>query len=667
MNVQIRRRDRYTIASSEAIMVRRKHRSIFLDGKVPPKISLIIPAKNEAKNLPWVLERIPETVDEIILVDGNSTDDTIAVMLKHCPDAIILQQKANGKGSALVTGMLAATGDIVVMIDADGSMDPVEIHGLVGALLSGADVVKSSRYVAGGGSDDISHLRNFGNQGLRLVSKVLFGHDWSELAYGYAAFWKDILPALHLDPIVENGDPMSKKEYGRGFEIEALLFTRSQRIGLKVAEVFSFEYPRIHGESNLSTFKDGWRVLDALFREKLRKLPKHPDHTLEPVMVVGGSPKFMSGISHYTAQLSNSLAKMETVTLVLMRNLIPKFLYPGRKRVGNPDLSSIKYDENVAVYNGVDWNGGKTLHGAKKFIRRVHPRVVVFQWWTATVFRNYLAMAKTAKKNGAKVIIEFHEVQDVGEAKMPLMSKLSSWSLNKMLQISSGIVVHSTPDLTAVHAAYPASVGLPHKVITHGSYDQLLDVESAAPRRKKLKAGEPLEVLFFGVIREYKGLEVLVEAYEKLREEGCNIRLTIAGEPWGAEGARALLKARKAFKGDEIKIVERYLDDSEIPEFIDRCDVIAVPYLRSSASGPIALAMAAGIPVVTTDIEALMEATEGYSGAVHVPVGDVDALAEGIKESRKLTGKQHDNPLTWDGIALNYEELFSEIGAGRQQ
>lgn len=667
MSVTIKRRDRYTIASNEAIMVRRKHRSQFLDGKVKPKISLIIPAKNEAKNLPWVLERIPETVDEIILVDAHSTDDTIAVTLKYFPDAIIMQQKANGKGSALVTGMLAATGDIIVMIDADGSMDPIEIHGLVGALLSGSDVVKSSRYVAGGGSDDISHLRNFGNQGLRIVSKVLFGHDWSELAYGYAAFWKDILPALHLDPIVENGDPASKKEYGRGFEIEALLFTRSQRIGLKVAEVFSFEYPRIYGESNLSTFKDGWRVLDALFRERLRKLPKHPEHTLEPVMIVGGSPKFMSGISHYTAQLVNSLSKFETATLILMRNLVPKFLYPGRKRVGNPDLSSIKYDENVAVYSGVDWNGGKTIRGAKKFIQRVHPRVVVFQWWTATVAHNYVAMAKTAKKNGAKIVVEFHEIQDVGEAKMPLMSKLSSWGVNKMLSMSSGIVVHSTPDLAAVNEAYPASKKLAAKVITHGSYDQLLDVEAAQPRHKKLKPSEPLEILFFGVIREYKGLEVLIKAYEKLRKEDCNVRLTIAGEPWGVEGANALAKARKAFKGKEITIIDRYVDDSEIPEFINNCDVIAVPYLRSSASGPIALAMAAGIPVVTTDIEALMEATEGYSGAIHVPVGSASALAEGIKQSRKLTGKQHENPLTWDSIAVKYEELFSEIGAGRQE
>lgn len=651
-----------TMASKEAILFRRSRREAFLNGTAQPKITLIVPARNEAKNLPWVLERIPATVTEVILVDGNSTDDTVEVFKKYVPNGIVLQQLANGKGSALVTGFMAATGDIAVMIDADCSMDPIEIHGLVGALLSGADVVKSSRYVAGGGSDDISHLRNAGNQGLRIASKVLFGNDWSELAYGYAAFWTDILPTLHLEPIVASGDPMSKKEYGRGFEIEALLFNRSQRIGLKVAEVFSFEYPRMFGVSNLSTFKDGWRVLKALFREKLRPLPKHPEYTLEPVMVVGGSPKFMSGISHYTAQLANSLSKKEPVALVLMRNLVPKFLYPGRDRVGNPDISSIKYDDGVAVYNGVDWNGGKSLRGAKKFIRRVHPRVVLFQWWTASVAHNYIALAKTAKKNGSEIVIEFHEIQDVGEAKVPFMSMFSKMSLNRLLKIASGIVVHSTSDLEAVHKLYPSTLNLASKVITHGGYDQLVEAEEAQPRRSKLKSDEPLEVLYFGVIREYKGVETLVEAYEKLRKDGVKVNLTIAGEPWGEEGAHALNTARNAFQGKDIKIIDRYLEDSELPALVANADVIAVPYLRSSASGPIAVAMAAGLPVVTTDIPALVEATEGYSGAIHVPVKDSEALANAIKESRKLAGKKHVNPLTWDVISAKYEELFKQAG-----
>jgi glycosyltransferase involved in cell wall biosynthesis len=663
MNMHIRRSASHTLPSKEAIWVRRKHREQFLDGTIKPKISLIIPARNEAKNLPWVMERIPAIVDEIILVDGNSTDDTIEVFQALCPKGIVMQQYANGKGSALATGLTAATGDIIVMIDADGSMDPIEIHGLAGALLSGADVVKSSRYVAGGGSDDISHLRNFGNQGLRIVSKVLFGHDWSELAYGYAAFWSDIIPSLHLEPIYAAGNPQSKKEYGRGFEIEALLFTRSQRLGLKVAEVFSFEYPRIFGVSNLSTFKDGWRVLMALFRERFTPLPMHPEQRLSPVLVVGSGSQFLSGISHYTAHLANSLAKSEVTALILMRNLIPKFLYPGRKRVGESTLSSIRYDDNVAVYNGVDWNGGKSLRGAKRFIDTTNPRVVVFQWWTAAVSWSYVSLAKAAFKNGAKIIVEFHEIQDVGEAKLPLTTRISNMNMKKMLTMASGIVVHSTSDLAAVINVHPTAAGLPYKVIPHGPYDALVDLEVVKEGRKTLSKKDPLKLMYFGVIRPYKGLDVLVDAYQKMRKNGDNVELTIVGEPWGAEAQETLNKATKGIDGDKIKVIPRYVKDAEIPYLMKDADVIVLPYVRSSASGPIALAMAAGMPLVTTDIPALMEASEGYEGAIHVPVSDVNALIEGIKQSKSLVGKHHDNPLSWEHIAEKYENLFNEIGA----
>ena len=645
--------DDLVVPSKEGMRVRRAKRQQFLDGSVKPKISLVIPAKNEERNLPWVIERIPATVDEVILVDGNSTDGTIAITKQLRPDAVILQQKANGKGSALVTGLLAATGDIVVMIDADGSMDPIEIHGLVGALLSGADVVKASRYVAGGGSDDISHLRNAGNQGLRIVSKLLFKHDWSELAYGYAAFWTDILPALHLEPIVESGNPLSKKEYGRGFEIEALLFTRSIKVGLKMSEVFSFEYPRIYGESNLATFKDGWRVLTALFRERFTPIPKHPEKNSSPVLVIGSGDSFLSGISHYTAHLTNELAKQRPAAVILMRNLIPRFLYPGKNRENVSNLSSIEYSKNVAVYNGVDWNRGKSLRNAKRFIRTIHPEHVILQWWTAAVFHNYLALAKTAKRNGAKLTIEFHEVQDVGEAKLPLTQRISRWTVSRLLKMSDSFIVHSSYDKSVILREYPEARELDSRVIPHGPYDDLV---SGIEESRELKKSEPLKLMFFGVLREYKGLNVLADAIEQLEKEKYKYSLTIVGEPW--EGKAYQHAVELAAKYESVKLVDRYIEDAEIPYLINSHDVLVLPYLRSSASGPVAIAMAAGKPVVTTSIPALLEATNGYSGVVYAEVGNAESLKNAIKESRSLVGQKHDNPLSWDKLVKVYGEIL---------
>ena len=257
-----------------------------------PRVSVVIPTLNEARNLPWVLERLPVTVHEVVLVDGNSTDDTVAVARAGHANVRVVAQHARGKGAAIAAGLLAARGDIIVMIDADGSMDPAEIPALVGALLAGADVAKGSRRVVGGGSDDLTRVRAAGNWLLTVVGRALYRQRWSELCYGYAAFWADAIPRLGLGEIAGTSvremtveeefeqllaqrvpREQQRSAYGHGFEIEAILFTRSARRGLRITEVASWEYNRKYGASKLSTFRDGWRVLTALFRERLGRTP----------------------------------------------------------------------------------------------------------------------------------------------------------------------------------------------------------------------------------------------------------------------------------------------------------------------------------------------------------------------------------------------------------
>lgn len=245
-----------------------------------PSVSVVVPAFNEAMNLPWVLARIDASY-EVVLVDGDSSDDTVAVARRLRPDVVVVGQRHPGKGAALAAGMLAATGDIIVMIDADGSMDPAEIPAFVGILLSGADVVKGSRYLPGAGSEDLTVIRSLGNRALTVASNILFRQHWSELCYGYAAFWRHALTAVGVDRI-EQGDDRGPVPslwnrllggrrgvaYGHGFEIEAILFCRSARHGLRVCEAPSYERDRMHGESNLSTFRDGTRVLGAMLWER---------------------------------------------------------------------------------------------------------------------------------------------------------------------------------------------------------------------------------------------------------------------------------------------------------------------------------------------------------------------------------------------------------------
>ena len=219
-----------------------------------PSISVIIPAMNEAKNLPHVLPRVPEWVHQVVLVDGNSTDDTIAVARSLRPDILVVTHQGQGKGAALRAGFAVATGEIIVMLDADGSTDPAEIPAFIGPLLTGADFVKGSRFLQSGGTSDMSLHRAFGNWCFVIASRVLFGGRYSDLCYGYNAFYARVLPTLALD--------------GDGFEIETQMNLRALRAGLKVSEVPSFESDRIHGTSNLHALRDGWRVLKTMLKER---------------------------------------------------------------------------------------------------------------------------------------------------------------------------------------------------------------------------------------------------------------------------------------------------------------------------------------------------------------------------------------------------------------
>jgi len=223
------------------------------------RVSVIVPTLNEEENLPHVLPRIPAWVHEVIVVDGHSVDDTVAVARVLLPSVRIVMQEGRGKGAALRTAFRAVTGDIIVMLDADGSTAPEEIPLYVGALLAGADFVKGSRFIQGGGTSDMTLHRKLGNGAFVAMSRILFGSKYTDLCYGYAAFWTRNIPALRL-----NGD---------GFEIETMMNIRALQARYKVAEVPSLEADRVHGVGRLRTFHDGFRVLRTIIREFVRPNP----------------------------------------------------------------------------------------------------------------------------------------------------------------------------------------------------------------------------------------------------------------------------------------------------------------------------------------------------------------------------------------------------------
>lgn len=251
-----------------------------IDAPLTRTVSLVIPAKNEAANIAWVLGQVPDCVDEIVLVDGNSTDATVVTACSCRPDVRIVTQEGTGKGDALRAGFLAASSDMIVMIDADGSMSPQEIPHFIYFLTNGYDFVKGSRFMGGGGSLDITRLRRLGNRSLLHLVNSLYGAQFTDLCYGFCAFHRRYLDYLDVTT--------------PGFEIETQMTISALRAGLRIAEVPSLELPRRYGESNLRTFRDGTRVLRTVLRGHRSGVSGHAVQIAR--QIVHGSVQFQAPI-----------------------------------------------------------------------------------------------------------------------------------------------------------------------------------------------------------------------------------------------------------------------------------------------------------------------------------------------------------------------------------
>ncbi len=239
------------------------------------RVSVVIPAKNEERNLAHVLCPLPAEY-EVILVDGHSVDDTVCEARLLRPDITIVTQTREGKGNALACGFAASTGDVIVMIDADGSNDPDEIPRFLAALEEGAEFAKGSRFLLGGGSHDISTIRRIGNFWLNKIVNMLYGTRYTDLCYGYNAFRRGCLAAMRLNPTDIQPSEPGQMFWGDGFEVETLINVRIAKAGLRVTEIPSFEAARHHGASNLNAFSDGLRVLRTIHMEL-----KEAEHTAD--------------------------------------------------------------------------------------------------------------------------------------------------------------------------------------------------------------------------------------------------------------------------------------------------------------------------------------------------------------------------------------------------
>ncbi|HTC60115.1 MAG TPA: glycosyltransferase [Solirubrobacteraceae bacterium] len=360
------------------------------------------------------------------------------------------------------------------------------------------------------------------------------------------------------------------------------------------------------------------------------------------VLVVGSGTHFISGVSHYTRYVAVALAERTPVSVILMRRLIPRALYPGRDRVGDETLTDEDYPPGMEVFDGVDWYWLPSMLGALSLLRRTRPEAVLFQWWTGSVLHSYVLLALAARLSGARIIIEIHEIQDTGEAKLAPVRFYVGHFGRWLMRMADAYIVHSEFDREALGKSFDIGQR-PVRVVRHGPFSHYAVAESTRLR----EAPEGMcNILFFGTIRPYKGLEDLVQAFELLARDDENCWLTVVGETW--EDWTQPIEMIKASKyRDRITLVNHYVSDAEVSRWFAGADIVSLPYRRSSASGPLHLTMDAGLPVVVTDVGGLTEAVHGYDGAVLVPGADPDRLSNGLREAMALRGIRFEDASSW--------------------
>jgi glycosyltransferase involved in cell wall biosynthesis len=383
------------------------------------------------------------------------------------------------------------------------------------------------------------------------------------------------------------------------------------------------------------------------------------------IVVVGAGTRFLSGMSYYTIRLANALSVEYPVSVIPMRNLLPRRLYPGRDRVG-AQLTTLEYEPGVEVLHGVDWYWFPGMFRAIAGLCRRRPDVVVFQWWTGTVLHSYLALALVARLLGSVVVIEFHEVQDTGEDRIPLAWRYVGTIGPLFVALAAAFVIHSEADRHPLQRRFRLG-RRPCMVIPHGPYDHHVDRRSsevAAVSVERTAPSRPINILFFGLIRPFKGLEDLVEAFDGLTEDEVGgYRLTVVGETW-ERWDLPLRRIEASRYKSRITLVNRYVTDAEVAAAFADADAVALPYHRSSASGPAHAAMSNGLPLIVTAVGGLPAAVQDYEGAIVVPAHDPVAIRNAIRRLPQLRGRRFSDPHSWERTVERYGDLLRRLRHG---
>lgn len=355
--------------------------------------------------------------------------------------------------------------------------------------------------------------------------------------------------------------------------------------------------------------------------------------------------------------------------MLLLRNLLPRRLFPGHVRVGR-DQYVAEIAGDIAVYDGMDYNSPLSWFRAYRFMRQQRPDAIIMLWWTSSVAHMQLLIKMMNSLSiRAKLILEMHEVVDPIEERIFPLRLYSRVSGRLLIRGFDACTTKSEFNKSQVSQIYGIDEGRIF-VIPHGLYEDFNRAEDYDTARGKLRIKENFVILYFGLIRHYKGVSYLIKAFNGLPDAvAANSRLLIVGEIW-EEGEELRRQIDASPYRDRISLIDQYVPDEMIPTYFGAADVVVLPYLRAAGSGVAHMAMTYGKPVILSQVEALKETLGDYPGAIFVPPGDSAAIKDRLVELRQAidSGQRlqyaSSHP-AWDDIARRYETIIGQLISDR--
>jgi glycosyltransferase involved in cell wall biosynthesis len=401
------------------------------------------------------------------------------------------------------------------------------------------------------------------------------------------------------------------------------------------------------------------RYLINVFTEHLNTKKK------ENIVIIGPGKAFLSGVSYHTLYLSNALAKRAEVHAILIRRLLPKVLFPGRVRVGRA-LSSLELQlPSDKVYSSLDYNNPFTWAKAlaKMWVQR--PTAILVMWWTSAVSLFLVPMLicyKIFRRN--IIVIDAQEVVDTGEYRSSL-SKVGKLIGTILFQIADGIVVQSASYIKDIKHEYLVD-SKKIAIIPEGSFDHL-PIMSQQQAKEQIGLNNFDIILYFGLVRRYKGVPLLLDAFESLATTQIERKkLIIAGEIWEDHDYIVSRVGTSKYR-NHILLIPRYLDDREVAMVFSAADVVVLPYNTASGSGVARLCMHFNKKVVHSNVPSLVEDFRGYERATSFRAGDVQDLAHKLVLLLNTKVEQPPKTRTFDDVAVDLLAFIDSVHNSKQK